>query len=119
MIKQYSNRKLRKLRSRKSVLGSTSRPRLSVFRSNRAIYVQLIDDTLGKTILTVSSKDLTKEKVAPKAKPVEKARILGEIFAKKAKQKKIAAIVFDRSGYKYHGQVKAFAEGVRKNGVKF
>jgi large subunit ribosomal protein L18 len=105
----------RKARVKAKVLASP-RPRLSVFRSNKFLYAQIIDDTKGKTLVSVSSKD----KEVGKAKTrVEKASVIGEALAKKAIKAKIKKVVFDRSGYKYHGVVKALAEGARKGGLEF
>ena len=107
----------RKLRSRLKIRENFSRPRLCVFRSARHIYGQIIDNTTGNTLLGISSKDI-------EAKKEDKGKIdisfrTGEALAKKALEKKIDQIVFDRSGYKYHGRVKALAEGARKGGLKF
>jgi large subunit ribosomal protein L18 len=103
-----SNRNKRKLRIRKSVFGNASRPRLSVYKSNKYIYAQLIDDIKGKTL--VSSKGL---------KDIKNASSVGEDLAAKAKAKKIKKVVFDRNGYIYHGRVKSLAEGARKGGLQF
>jgi len=108
-----SQRHSRHLRIRKKVSGTTSTPRLTVFRSNKFTYAQLIDDTKAMTIVSISDLKLT-----GKTK-VEKAKIAGASLAKLAKAKKIEKIVFDRSGYKYHGRVKAFAEGLREGGLIF
>jgi large subunit ribosomal protein L18 len=105
----------RKARVKAKVLASP-RPRLSVFRSNKFLYAQIIDDTKGKTLVSVSSKDKEAEKAKTRA---EKASIIGEALAKKAIKAKIKKVVFDRSGYKYHGVVKALAEGARKGGLEF
>jgi len=105
-------------RIRKRINGTAEVPRMSVFRSNKHIYVQLIDDISAKTIVAVSSadKDLVENN---KAKKSEIAVIVGKKIAEKAKSKKISTIVFDRGGYKYHGRVKALAEAARKEGLKF
>jgi len=94
--------------------GDSKRPRVSVFRSNKAIYAQLIDDDKGVTLATVSSSDL-------KAKEynAEVAKKAGALLAEKASKLKIKTVVFDRSGYKYHGKVKALAEGMREGKLKF
>lgn len=105
----------RKLRVRAKVGGTASRPRLSVFKSNKSLYVQIIDDEKRVTLVSASDKDL-KEKGL---KGIEKAALIGETVAKKALLKKIKKVVFDKSGYKYHGQVKALAEGARKGGLEF
>lgn len=96
--------------------GTAKRPRLSVFRSNKRIYAQLIDDKAGKTLIAASEKEI---KSKTKQTRMEKAELLGEILAKKSLKKKIKQIVFDRSSYRYHGRVKALAEGARKGGLKF
>jgi len=104
-------------RIRKSVSGSTERPRLSVFRSNKEIYVQLIDDLTGTTLLSASSSE--KAIVDAKGNKVEKAFIVGKTIAEKAKGKGIEVCTFDRGGYLYHGRVKSLAEGAREGGLKF
>lgn len=106
----------RKTRIRAKAKGSSSKPRLSVFRSNKYVYVQVIDDEKAKTIIGASEKELSgKEKV----NKVTKAKELGLLIAKKALSKKISAVVFDRGSYRYHGRVKAIAEGAREGGLKF
>ncbi len=104
------------LRVRKRVKGTRTRPRLSVFRSLKHIYASLIDDENRKTLLSVHEGEI---KGAKKLSKKEKAKMLGELIAKKAIKKKIKRAVFDRGGYKYHGRVKALAEGARKGGLKF
>jgi len=107
----------RKIRSRLKVRENFSRPRLCVFRSARHIYGQIIDNNTGKTLTGISSKEIETKK-EDKGK-IDISFRTGEALAKKALQKKIDSIVFDRSGYKYHGRVKALAEGARKGGLKF
>jgi large subunit ribosomal protein L18 len=107
-------RKQRHKRIRSKMSGTLDVPRLSVFISNRHLYAQLIDDTKNKTILSVS--DLKSKK---KLKMTVVAKELGELLAQRALEKKIEKIVFDRSGYKYHGRVKALAEGAREGGLRF
>ncbi len=104
-----------KYRIRKIVKGTAERPRFSVFRSNTNIYVQFIDDQTGKTLLGVSSKELPEGKMTK----TEQAKKVGELAAKKALEKKIETIVFDRNGYPYFGRIKALAEGAREGGLKF
>lgn len=111
-----NNFEQRKLRVRAKVSGTKARPRLSVFRSNREIYAQIIDDEMGKTLVSVSAKDRAALKTKTKT---ERAEGLGEIIAGKALKAKIKKVVFDKSGYKYHGRVKAVAEGARKGGLEF
>ena len=103
-------------RVRAKIIGTPSRPRLSVFRSNKQLYAQLIDDTKGRTLMVIKTTDL-KEKT--NSRPIEKASKIGQLLAKKAVEGGIKGLVFDRGGYKYHGQVKALAEGVREGGLKF
>jgi large subunit ribosomal protein L18 len=110
--KQYRRNRI-KMRIRKIVNGSAERPRMTVFRSNKQIYVQLIDDHAGHTILSASSKDDDK---APK---LEQAKKVGVSIAEKAKEAGIESVVFDRNGYLYHGRVKALAEAAREGGLKF
>ena len=119
MNKQTANNlrvERRAARVRAKVSGTASRPRLSVFRSNIAMYLQLIDDEHGLTLVSADTKELKKE---VKKSKVEIARELGELLAKKAQEKKISAAVFDRAGYRYHGRVKAAAEGARAGGLQF
>ncbi|MCF8246746.1 MAG: 50S ribosomal protein L18 [Saprospiraceae bacterium] len=112
--KEQRRRKIH-LRIRKAVVGTSERPRLSVFRSNLAIYCQLIDDRAGTTLLAASTMD----KNIGKATKVEQANEVGKLIAKKALDAKIENVVFDRSGYLYHGRIKALAEGARESGLKF
>lgn len=108
----------RKRRVRAKIGGTKGRPRLSVFRSNNYIYAQLIDDTAGATLAAASDKNLVKKKT-DKLTKTQIATLVGEELAEKAKAKKISRVVFDRAGYKYHGRVRALAEGARKGGLKF
>lgn len=112
-IKQ-AKRIRRKGRVRAKVSGTATCPRLSVFRSNRGIYGQIINDEIGVTIVSVSASE-AKAKGNKTAISLE----LGKLIAEKAVAKGISRIVFDRNGYKYHGRVKAFAEGARSGGLKF
>ncbi|RKZ22482.1 50S ribosomal protein L18 [bacterium] len=119
-IKEKRFKRIRRhLRVRKKVFGTAQKPRLSVYRSLKHIYGQLIDDTRGLTLLAVSSltKDL-REQLKGKKK-TEQAKIVGEYLGKKALEKGITEVVFDRGGFLYHGRVKAFADGARKAGLKF
>lgn len=108
-------RKQRTRRVRARIFGTASRPRLAVFRSNRAIYAQLIDDAGQKTLLAARSAEVKEKSTKGKSAIAE---TVGELLAKKAKEKGIVAAVFDRRGYAYHGRVKALAEGARKGGLK-
>jgi large subunit ribosomal protein L18 len=103
-------------RVRAKVSGTATRPRLSVFRSNQHIYVQLIDDSKGKTLVSFSDLKLETEKGLTKT---QIAKEVGKLVAKKALAQKIKKVVFDRGGYKYHGRVKAVAEGAREGGLEF
>jgi len=106
-----------KNRIRKVVSGTEARPRLSVFRSNKEIYAQLVDDVTGKTITAASSRD--KEIAAAKGNKTEKAALVGKTIAEKALKAGVETISFDRGGYLYHGRVKSLAEGAREAGLKF
>lgn len=106
----------RQVRTRSKMQGSTSRPRFSVFRSNKHIYAQLIDDASGKTLFGMSDAVV---KTDAKAVKIEKAKKLGMAIAEKAKEQKIMAVIFDKGGYVYHGRVKAVAEGAREGGLQF
>ncbi|MFT3901569.1 MAG: 50S ribosomal protein L18 [Niabella sp.] len=102
---------------RKKISGTSEKPRLSVFRSNADIYVQLIDDVNGVTLAAASSKD--KDIVAQSGTKSEKSKLVGAAIARKAADLNIKAIVFDRGGYLYHGRVKAVADGAREGGLQF
>jgi large subunit ribosomal protein L18 len=104
-------------RIRKKITGTNQKPRLSVFRSNNDIYVQLIDDDSRKTLAAASSKD--KNITAQKGTKTEKSKLVGATIARKANELGISAAVFDRSGYLYHGRVKAVADGAREGGLQF
>ena len=105
-------------RIRRDLSGTSETPRMSVFRSNKQIYVQLIDDIEGKTLLSTSSleKGILEKKEINKS---EQARMVGELVAEEAKKKGIEEVVFDRSGYLYHGRIKELADAARKGGLKF
>jgi large subunit ribosomal protein L18 len=115
VVVRKTTRDRRRAKIRGSVSGTAEMPRLSVFRSNRYIYAQLIDDTVGKTLVDVSSE--TKSVHEGKTKS-EASLELGKLIAKKALEKKIKKAVFDRGGYKYHGRVKNVAEGAREGGLQ-
>lgn len=107
---------LRKIRVRAKIKGTSEKPRLSIYRSNRFIYAQVIDDESKKTIVGVSEKNLT---LKDKVKKSDRSKELGALIAKKALEKKVKEVIFDRGSYKYHGRVKAVAEGARQGGLKF
>lgn len=102
---------------RSKVSGTAGLPRLSVFRSNKDIYAQLIDDKTGTTLAASSSRD--KGILAEKANKVDKSKMVGEAIARKATELGIASVIFDRGGYLYHGRVKSLADGAREGGLKF
>lgn len=104
-------------RIRKKIGGEAQKPRLSVFRSNKDIYAQLIDDVKGVTLAAASSRE--KDIAAQKANKVEISKLVGQAIARKAKDLGIDAVTFDRSGYLYHGRVKSLAEGAREGGLQF
>ncbi|SFE81704.1 large subunit ribosomal protein L18 [Chitinophaga sp. CF118] len=104
-------------RIRKKIAGSAQKPRLSVFRSNSDIYVQLIDDTNGVTLASASSRE--KDIVAQKVTKTEKSKLVGAALATKAKALGITTCTFDRGGYLYHGRVKSVADGAREGGLQF
>jgi len=120
----------RRKRVRAKMFGTANQPRFSVFRSNKHIYVQLIDDAKGKTIFSINDLELKKKRKGTDDKTVIKSKIelkgklataylLGKLVAKKALEKKIKKVIFDRGSYKYHGRVKAVAEGARMEGLEF
>ena len=111
--KKSAKRQRRHKKIRAKIKGTEKRPRLTVFRSNRFLYVQIVNDVVGHTIVAGSTAD-TKAK-----RPLERAVELGEKIAEIAKTKKITKVVFDRGGYIYTGKIKALAEGARKGGLKF
>jgi large subunit ribosomal protein L18 len=119
-----SNRRERRLRKkisiRKKISGTRERPRLTIYRSGRHIYAQIIDDTSGRTLVSAStlSKDL-KEELQKVKNPKDVAKMVGLFTAKKALDKNIQTVVYDRNGYLYHGRVKALADGAREGGLKF
>ena len=115
-FKEYRRNRI-KMRIRKIVRGTAERPRLSVFRSNNDIYVQLIDDDAKKTLFSASS--LEPEIVSTKGTKIEKSILVGKTIAQKAIEAGLTAVVFDRGGYLYHGRVKSLADAAREAGLKF
>ena len=117
---RLEGRSRRHMRIRKKVMGTAERPRLTVFRSLNHIYAQLVDDLTGRTILTVSSLD---QEVVPKGTgtkgKIDAGKRVGKQIATLAKEKGIDRVCFDRSGYLYHGRVKAVADGAREGGLSF
>jgi large subunit ribosomal protein L18 len=117
-LTKLKRRKRIKMRIRRHVSGTAERPRMTVFRSNRGIYVQLVDDLEGRTLVAASSGvpgDETKEQV----NKIEQSRKVGKLIAEKSLEKGISTVVFDRNGYLYHGRVKALADAAREGGLKF
>uniref|UniRef100_A0A832I3R7 Large ribosomal subunit protein uL18 n=1 Tax=Eiseniibacteriota bacterium TaxID=2212470 RepID=A0A832I3R7_UNCEI len=114
---KYERRRIRRLRIRKRVEGTAARPRLSVFRSARHIYAQIIDDTRGITLAAASSRDPLPP-VEGKGKVGVSASV-GRLLAERAREKGVTAVAFDRGGYLYHGRVKALADGARAAGLQF
>ncbi|MCK0130708.1 50S ribosomal protein L18 [Flavobacteriaceae bacterium F08102] len=115
-LSKLERRQRIKYRIRKVVSGTDTRPRLSVYRSNKEIQAQLIDDVAGRTLLAVSSRD---KGIDAKGTKIEVATLVGKALAEKAKKAGIELVSFDRNGYLYHGRVKALAEGAREAGLKF
>ena len=112
-----ANRRQRiKYRIRKRLSGSEARPRMTVYRSNKQIYVQLVDDVTGETLVAASSKE--KEIAGQKVNKIEQAKLVGKRIAEKAKEKGINTVVFDRNGFLYHGRVKNLADAARESGLK-
>lgn len=113
--KEYRRLKIKR-RVRKAISGTADRPRMNVFRSNKQIYVQLIDDLKGHTMVAASSQD---ESIAgQKVTKIEQAKKVGTLLAEKAKAAGIASVAFDRNGYLYHGRVKSLADAAREGGLK-
>jgi len=118
--KKRQRRQRAHLRVRKTVVGSTGRPRLAVFKSSRYIYAQVIDDDKGETLVQANSREAEIQgKVQGGAKTKAAARLVGEVVGERAKEQGIESVVFDRSGYQYHGRIKEVAEGARAKGLQF
>ena len=115
-LSKLERRQRIKHRIRKIVFGTTEQPRLSVFRSNKEIYAQLVDDNAGTTLVSVSSRDKGIEATGSK---VEVAKMVGKAIAEKATKAGIEGVAFDRNGFLYHGRVKALADAAREAGLKF
>ena len=115
VLSKPKKRLKRRRRVRAKVRGTAERPRISVFRSNRGIFAQLIDDEAGRTLAAVN----WTEGDLRDLKPMDQARRAGELLAQRAKEAGVEAAVFDRGGYQYHGRVKALAEGAREGGLNF
>ncbi len=118
-IQIQNARKRRHRRIRNKISGTATRPRLCVFRSSKHVYTQLIDDVQGQTLLGVSTLSSEIKSVAANGGNIAAAKEVGKLVAKRALEKNITEVVFDRNGYKYHGRVAALADEARKNGLKF
>lgn len=121
MIKKDKNSRLRaKTKIRKKIIGTTDKPRLTVYRSLNNIYAQVVDDSTGTTLASASSlsKEVKEEVKNAKGK-IARSKIVGKFLAQKTLEKKISSVVFDRNGYRYHGRIQAVAEGAREGGLKF
>lgn len=119
LVKKQQKKLRRQRRVRAKISGTDKKPRFCVFRSNKHIYVQLIDDVQKKTILSASDEKLKKSASWRKKTKTDLAKEIGKAIAQKALEKKIEKVIFDRGPYKYHGRVKAVAEGAREGGLKF
>jgi large subunit ribosomal protein L18 len=118
--KDYKKRAKKKFRTRKKISGTAQKPRISVFRSANQIYAQMIDDSTGKTLAAASSKSKeVLDEIKNTQGKVEKSKAVGKLLAKKAADNSITTAVFDKSGYNFHGRVKALADGAREGGIKF
>ena len=116
-MKKVNSKIKRKIRNRKKLKDvNSNKLRITVFKSTKNISAQIIDDKISKTLVSASSTE--KEIKKNKTKKMELSNILGELLAKRAKEKKISSVYFDRGGYKYHGRIKALADSLRKNGLK-
>lgn len=118
VLKKEARKRIRK-RIRKKLRGTADRPRVFVFKSNRYIYSQAVDDNKGYVLVAASSMEKEFKEKKKKAKNIEASKTVGEMIAKRLKKKKIKQIVFDRGVYPYHGRVKALAEAMRKEGLDF
>ena len=116
---KITGREKRHIRIRKRVAGSPERPRLNVRRSLKNLFVQIVDDSKGATLVSVSTADKDFKQKAPSGGNIKAAVLLGEAVARKAMDKNIKRVVFDRGGYDFHGRIKAFAEAARKGGLEF
>ena len=109
----------RKQRIRKSITGNKERPRLSVFRSSKNIYAQIIDDSISCTLVSASTLDMEFKEKAVQGKKVDVAKVIGSLVGKRALEKGITKVVFDRNGFLYHGRIKALSDGAREAGLHF
>ena len=122
MVRKESRAKVREnkhRRLRNRISGTTARPRLAVFRSNNHMYAQIIDDTVGKTLVSASTLDKDVKAECEKTNNLDAATVVGKVVAKRALEKGITTVVYDRGGYIYEGKVKALAEAAREAGLEF
>ena len=119
LAKKTQARLMRKARVKRTLAGLTDRPRLSIFRSSKYIYAQIIDDLKGQTLCAASSLEKGMKTKIKSTRDLSAAKEVGKALAERAKAKSIKAVVFDRGGYMYHGRVKALAEGAREGGLNF
>jgi large subunit ribosomal protein L18 len=117
--KKLAARQKRKAHIRKTLIGTTERPRLSVYRSIKHIYAQVIDDSTGRTLVSAASNEAEIAEGAGELKKADVAKKVGQVIAKRCLEKQIAAVAFDRNGFIYHGRVAKVAEGAREGGLKF
>lgn len=113
------SRQRRHVRVRKNINGTPERPRLNVYRSNKNIYAQIIDDAAGHTLVSASTVDPALKSSVKNGGSVEAARLVGELVAKRALEKGLSLVVFDRGGYLYHGRIQALADAAREAGLQF
>lgn len=118
-VNKNKNRQKRHMRMRNKIQGTPERPRLNVFRSSKNIYAQVIDDSQGFTVASASSNDKEIIEKINGLNKTEAAKIVGQEVAKKAMEKGVETVIFDRGGYLYHGRVKSLADGARESGLKF
>lgn len=118
-VDRNEHRRLRHLRIRRRMVASADRPRLSVFRSLQHIYAQIIDDTRGLTLAAASTLDPEVRAVLKSKKKAEAGQLVGQLIAKRALEKGVTKVLFDRAGYKYHGRIKALADAARQAGLQF
>ena len=116
---RYEIRRRIHKRIRKKIAGTGDRPRLAVFRSNKHIYAQVIDDQSGVTLAYAASNEEEAKKDLPRGSNIEAAKTVGRLIAERAKEKGLAGVVFDRGGYIFHGRIRALAESAREAGLKF
>jgi large subunit ribosomal protein L18 len=119
VLKKEKTRLARKARIRRSITGTAERPRLSVFRSSKYIYAQIIDDLTHKTLVSCSSVEKDIRSKVKSSRDLAAATLVGKEIATRAKAQKISSVVFDRNGYFYHGRIKAIADGAREAGLTF